>query len=111
MKLAIGAGRGGGISGISTTGGAFRSRAGLLGTTGLRRVFAATRIGFARLAFALRALLAFAFPTFWALRPDFRDERAFDMDAYATGGRARRQPRRRVFVLLESARSRRRAPY
>ena len=93
MKLAIGAGRGGGISGISTGGGAFRSLVTLLPTTGFRRAFAALRTGFARLAFALRALLAFAFPALWvlALGPDFRDTRAFAMDAYATVGRARRQ--------------------
>jgi len=62
----------------------------------LLRAFAAAAAGFARLAFALRALPVFAFPTLRAFWPDFRDERAFVMDAYATVGRARRQPRRRA---------------
>jgi len=61
VKLAIGAGRGGGISGISTGGGGFRSLT-ACGAAGLRRAFAAPPAGFARLAFALRALPAFAFP-------------------------------------------------
>lgn len=94
MKLAIGAGRGGGISGISTGGGSFRSRLTFTLAIGFRRALAAPLSGFARLAFAaLRGLLAFAFPALWvlALPPDFRDERAFAMDAYATVGRPRRQ--------------------
>jgi hypothetical protein len=95
VKLAIGAGSGGGISGISTGGGGGLRSLTAFGAAGLRRAFAAPPAGFARLAFALRALLAFAFPAlaFW---PDFRDARAFAMDAYATVGRARRQPRRRA---------------
>jgi hypothetical protein len=63
VKLAIGAGSGGGISGISTGGGALRSLLGLIATAGLRRTLAAVLTGFGRLAFALRALPAFAFPT------------------------------------------------
>ena len=102
MKLAIGAGSGGGISGISTGGGAFRSLTAFSTAAGFPLAFGRARAAFARLAFALRALPAFAFPTFRALEPDFRDERAFAMDAYATVGRARRQPPRRAFAPLRA---------
>ena len=83
MKLAIGAGSGGGISGTSTTGAGFRGRtaaAGFLALGALRRA------GF----FGLRTLLRFAFAAFPA---DFRAERAFAMTAYATVARLRRQPK------------------
>ena len=54
------------------------------------------RAGFDRRAFATVALPRFTFAAFPALRPDFRDECAFAMTAYATVGGRRRQPRRGV---------------
>jgi hypothetical protein len=97
VKLAMGAGRGGGISGISITGAGFRGFAvvGLAArAAGFRALAGLRRTGFARRAFAPRAPLRFAFPALRAFRPDFRDARAFAMTAYATVGRVRRQPRR-----------------
>ena len=93
----MGAGRGGGISGISTTGTTFRGFVAFAFTAGagFRRALAALgRAGFERRALALRAPFRFAFPVLPALRPDFCDARAFAMTAYATVGRVRRQPRR-----------------
>ena len=87
----MGAGRGGGISGISTTGAGFRAL-GAGGGAALRAL--ATRTGFARRAFAARGLARLLLAAFPDLRPDFPDERAFAMTAYATGGSGRRQPRR-----------------
>jgi hypothetical protein len=95
VKLAMGAGSGGGISGISTSGVTLRGFAGFALRAGLgarRGLAARLAVGFARLGFALRALVRFAFPAFEVFRPAFRD--AFAMTAYATGGSGRRQPRR-----------------
>ena len=92
----MGAGSGGGISGISTTGASFTgftTFASFETTTGFRSGLAALRTGFGRRAFAPRALLGFAFAGLRALWPDFRDARAFAMTAYATVGRGRRQRR------------------
>ena len=97
MKLAIGAGSGGGISGISTTGGgAFLGFATTEPAAGLRRALAARAGG---RGFALRALVRFAFAA--VFRPDFRDGRAFDMGAYATVVGVGRQ--RRVRAGLKKA--------
>jgi hypothetical protein len=88
VKLAIGLGKGGGISGISGSGGAFRTM-GAFGA-GFRAAFARATGRRALAALALLLLFA-ALPD---LPPDFPEERAFAMTAYATGGSRRRQPRR-----------------
>ena len=90
----MGCGRGGGVSGISTTGATFRTFVGLAAacTAGLR-AFVALCAAFGRRALARCAPLRFALPALWALPADFRDARAFAMTAYATVGRVRRQPR------------------
>jgi len=90
----MGAGRGGGISGISTTGAAaFRGFGAAFTASAGFRALGAPPVGFARRAFAVRALLGFAFRAF---RTGFRDGRVFAMAAYATVARVRRQPRCRV---------------
>jgi len=91
VKLAIGAGRGGGISGISTTGAGFRSRT-IVGDT-FRVLAGIGPAGFTRRAFALAVLRGFAFAAWPALPPDFCAARDFAMDAYATGAGPRRQHR------------------
>ena len=98
----MGAGSGGGTSGISITGAGLRGFGMIFTTVGAAafgvlafRAFAG-RAGFARRAFATVGLPRFTFAAFPAFRPDFWDERAFTMTAYATVGRRRRQPRRSV---------------
>ena len=86
----MGAGSGGGISGISTGGGgAFFGFAAIGRGSGLRPALAT---GVGRLGFTLGALLRFAFAA--VFRPGFRDGRAFDMRAYATVVGVGRQPLR-----------------
>jgi len=94
----MGAGSGGGISGISGSGATFRGFTALMAATGLPSTFVPlgfVPLGFARRGFAARALRGFAFAGLRALAlpPDFRDARAFAMDAYATVGGVRRQRR------------------
>src|SRR5947207_10119454 len=97
----MGCGRGGGISGISTTGATFRTFVGLaVACAAGVRAFAALRAGFGRRALARSAPLRFALPALPALPADFRDARAFAMTAYATGGRVCRQPRRPPALIL-----------
>jgi hypothetical protein len=101
VKLAIGWGRGGGVSGISTTGAAFRAFTGFAArASGFRPAFALLPAGFERRAFACRAPLRFALPALRTLPTDFRDARAFAMTAYATVGRVCRQPRRALGCIV-----------
>src|SRR4051812_10421219 len=94
----MGAGRGGGTSGISTTGSGLRGlEMMILGALAAAILRAFTgRVGFARRAFATGALPRFTFVAFSAFRPAFLDECAFAMTAYATVGARRRQQRRGV---------------
>lgn len=90
----MGAGRGGGISGISTIGAILRGFGAFTGAfTAIAgfRALTAPPAGFARRAFAGLALRGFALGA--AFRTGFRDGRVFAMAAYATVARVRRQPR------------------
>src|SRR6476620_5266733 len=100
----MGAGSGGGISGISTTTGT-TLRGFTAGADFRGAALTALRTGFACRTFATRALADFALTGLPALRPDFRDACAFAMTAYATVGRARRQ-RPTVGAALEIPRPR-----
>ena len=92
----MGAGRGGGISGISTTGGTLRGFGAFTGaftaSAGFRAL-AAPPAGFARRAFARRALRGFAFPRGRPCEPISGTGASSPWPRTLLSARVRRQPR------------------